>query len=119
MKGLFVRDVSVDDWVPEQSFVTIAPEERLLSDVLEFVVSWPVFIFDVLQVFTMFSVFSFDEIGVDGGQSDSWSSNEYGDLPPQVGGLLGVLGTVLDIVLVSLSSSQVWLTESWFQRIFW
>lgn len=60
-------NVSVDNWVPEQSLVTITPEEWLNSNVLIFVVSWPFGIWNMLQMLTVIVMFLFNHVGVDSG----------------------------------------------------
>lgn len=84
-------NMSVDDRVPEQCLVTITPEERLDSDVLVFVISWPFRIWDVLQMLTVVVMFLFDKVGVDRSKGNSWQSNEQTDLVPQSRGILSVV----------------------------
>lgn len=112
-------DVSVDDWVPEQSLVTVTPEERLPSDVHVLVVSWPVGIWDVGQVGPVLSVLLLNEVGVDGSQQDGWGSNEVRNLEPELVCALTVGGLGLQGLLERLSSSLVRGAKGWLQSVWW
>lgn len=83
--------MSVDIWVPEQSLVTVTPEELLLSDVLVFVLSWPFVVRQVTQVLSVLGVLELNVSDWDGSQSNDWKSNEVSDLGPQLGDTLRVV----------------------------
>lgn len=75
-------DVSVTVAVPEQSLITITPEELLVSDVLIIVLGWPFFIGQMLLVLSVLSVVQFNVDDWDSGQDNGWNGNKVGDLLP-------------------------------------
>ncbi|KAH3667785.1 hypothetical protein WICMUC_005317 [Wickerhamomyces mucosus] len=68
--------MSVNDWVPEQGFITITPEKVFGSNVLEIVLNWPFFIRDMSQMFSVVSMFNFNKVCVDSSGNNSWCSDK-------------------------------------------
>lgn len=100
-------DVSVNIRVPEQSLVTIAPEEFLLPDVLVVVLSGPLFIWDFSQMLSVFSMVQFNLTNWDGSQKNNRESNNVRYFFPHIGDTLGVFRLFLGSFLESFTSLLV------------
>lgn len=79
-------DVSVDRRVPEQSLVTITPEEVLVSDILELHLLWTFQVWDLGVFSTVVGVLHLHKVCVDRSQANGRKSNQKGDFLPQAAG---------------------------------
>lgn len=105
--------MSVDIRVPEQSLVSITPEKVLGSDVLVFILSWPLLIGQVSQVLSVLSMVKLNLGNWNSSQNKNWNSNEISDFLPQTGDACRVMSFVFKILNVFLASSLVVLTLEW------